>query len=120
MVSLSIPLRCFPKAVLVVAACGGAGAALGTALAMITRTRRPAAIYFWLAVCALTILPLILAWPPADSYDVVLWKGAPDILNNYFDLLRGGVFLLAFPFPFARLGQHGPDEHNADKSGSQE
>ena len=116
MLALSFPLRCFAKASQVTATCAGAGAALGLALAMITRTRRPAAIYFWLAVCVVTILPLLLAWPPADSYDIVLWKGAPDILSNYFDLLRGCVFLVAFPFPFARLGQHRPDEPAADKS----
>ena len=37
----------------------------------------------------LTFFPLVAAWPPGDSFDLTLWRGAPDILNNYFEMLRG-------------------------------
>ena len=117
MLAVSFPLRCFPRAGIVTVVSMCAGAALGLALGMITRTRRPLAIYFWLGICALTVLPLIFAWPQADSFDVVLWRGAPDIFNNYFDLLRGGVYLIALPFPFARFGRHAPDVIHPDESG---
>ena len=105
----SFHLHCFPRACGVAAGSALAGAALGSALAAITRVRRPAAIYFWLAAAATTVLPLLNAWPPADSFDLTLWRGAPDILGNYFDLLRGSAYLLAMPYPFARLGRHAPD-----------
>lgn len=115
LLALSAPLRCFPKAAAVAAVSACAGGGLGLALAMITRTRRPFGIYFWLAVAALTFAPIFRAWPPADSFDVEPWRGAPDILFNYFDFLRGGVYLLAMPFPFARLGLHGPDAAQTDR-----
>jgi hypothetical protein len=76
---------------------------------MVTRTRRPLAIYLWLAASFAAIWPIVSGWPPGDSYDVTLWRGAPEMLSNYFDLLRGGVFLLALPYPFARRGRHSPD-----------
>ena len=116
MLLLSFPLHCFRMAATVAAGSATAGAGLGTAMAMVTRTRRPVAIYAWLAACGLTFLPLLFAWPPGDSFDVTLWRGAPDILSNYFEFMRGGVFLLAMPFPFARFGQHGPDPLPTDKS----
>jgi len=117
--ALSIPLHCYQQAagVTLVSACAGSG--LGFALAMITRTPKPLFIYAWLAAAALTFLPLFRAWPPGDSFDVTPWRGAPDILFNYFDFLRGGVFLLAMPYPFAALGMHGPDPlptENQDRS----
>ncbi len=107
--ALSVPLRCIGRAAAVTLGTAGAGAGLGLALAMVTRTRRPLGIYLWLAAAALTLLPLFRAWPPAESFDLTAWQGAPDILYNYFDFLRGGVFVLAMPFPFAKLGMHAPD-----------
>ena len=109
MLAVAFPLHCFPLAVAVAAVQATAGCTLGLALAMITRSRRPVAIYGWLIACGLTFFLLILSWPRADSLDVVLWRGAPDILSNYFDILRGSVFILAMPFLFGRLGQHEPD-----------
>jgi hypothetical protein len=113
---LSIPLRCFQVAVPIVVVSSLEGAGMGAALAMVTRTKRPLAIYAWLAAAGLTLLPFVLTWPPGDSSDVFLWRGAPDILSNYFDLARGGAFLLAMPFPFARLGQHAPDPLPPDEA----
>ena len=113
--ALALPLLCFTRAaaVALVSACAGGG--LGLALAMVTRTRRPLGIYFWLAAAAVTCVPIFRAWPAADSFDVTPWRGAPDLLYNYFDFLRGGVFLLSMPFPFARFGSHGPDLPRTDE-----
>ena len=108
-VALSVPLRCITLALRVGGVSLLSGAGLGTALAMVTRSRRPVQIYLWLAVAAVTFLPMYRGWPPGDSFDVFPWRGAPEIFYNYFDILRGGVFLLAMPYPFARFGQHAPD-----------
>ncbi|HLJ58020.1 MAG TPA: hypothetical protein VKT77_23480 [Chthonomonadaceae bacterium] len=107
--AVGVPLRCLPIAIEAAAASAGAGFLLGAALAAVTRTRKPLAIYAWLAVAALTLWPLLRPWPAADSFDLTLWRGAPDIFNNYFDFLRGGAYLLAMPYPFARFGRHAPD-----------
>jgi hypothetical protein len=109
MIVLAIPLRCLPRAVGVAAGSSCGGAALGLSLAMVTRTRQPLAIYAWLAAAGLSFYPLFAGWPPADSWDLTPWHGAPEFLNNYFDLLRPAAYLLAMPYPFARLGQHAPD-----------
>ena len=85
------------------------GAGLGTALALITRVRRPLAIYFWLTTAAMTMTPLMNGWPTGDVFNLTLWRGAPDILGNYFDFLRGASYLLAMPYPFAKIGLHAPD-----------
>ena len=114
--ALSIPLHCLGKASAVAIASACAGTGLGLALAMVTRSRNPIAIYIWLAVAALTFIPLFRAWPPADSFDVTPWRGAPEIFYNYFDFLRGGAYLLAIPFPFARLGLHGPDPEKGNRT----
>lgn len=114
------PLRCLTAALGVGAVAAAAGAALGIALAAITRTRRPALIYFFLGLAALTLVPLVHPWPGGDSADVTLWPGAPDILYNYFDFLRGAAYLFAMPYPFARFGRHKPDADEMEtSSGSQ-
>ncbi len=115
---VSYALRCSPTAAPVALVCYGSGTSLGFALAMVTRTRRPLAIYLWLATASVTILPLLFAWPPGDELDVSLWRGAPGILSNYFEILRGAVYLLAVPYPFARLGHHGPDLPPTDPHGN--
>ena len=74
-----------------------------------TRTRRPLGIYACLAAAVLTFWPLLHSWPPADAWDVHPWPGAPPLVSTYFEALRGCLFLLGIPYPFARLGQHGPD-----------
>ena len=116
--ALSLPLHCPVRALMVGGVSLLAGGMLGTALAMITRTPRPLLIYFWLGVAALTFVPLYRGWPPGDALDIFPWRGAPDIVYNYFDILRGGVYLLAMPYPFARLGQHAPDPLPPDKENS--
>lgn len=85
------------------------GFMFGSALALITRTRRPVLIYLYLGVVVLTFVPLFQSWPPGGPWDVRLSPGMPEILLNYLDMLRIGLFLLGFPYPFARFGQHGPD-----------
>ena len=120
--ALSIPLHCGETAAAVALTSAFSGVGLGLALAMVTRTRAPLGIYVWLAMAAVTVIPLFRAWPPADSFDVNPWRGAPEIFYNYFDFLRGGAFLLGMPYPFARLGLHGPDSDRSeplDKSGLQ-
>ncbi len=109
LLSLSIPLRCVVLAMQVGAMTGFAGACMGASLAMTTRTLRPFQIYLWLGATFLTLAPLYLNFPSADENDVHLWKGAPSIASNYFDVLRMGVFLLAIPYPFALLGHHATD-----------
>ncbi len=84
---------------------------MGASLAMTTRTLRPFQIYLWLGAAFLSLAPLYLNFPGADENDVHLWKDAPSIASNYFDVLRMGVFLLAIPYPFALLGHHATDNH---------
>ena len=107
--AFSVPLHCEIKAGTV----GGIslldGALFGLSLAAVTRTRRTRWIYFYLLCAGLTLAPLYLGWPAADADDLTLWRGAPGLLENYFVLLRLALFLLALPYPFARFGQHGPD-----------
>lgn len=113
--ALSFPLHCVGRATLV----GGFslldGAALGAALAMVTRTRRPLAIYGWLAVAALTFWPILAVWPPGGASDVHPGPNAPALASNYFDALRLGLFFLGIPYPFARCGHHAPDTQNSAK-----
>ena len=107
--SLSVPLHCVHKAALV----GGFslldGLGFGLALAAVTRTRRAGWIYFFLLCAVVTLTPLFLSWPAADSDDLTLWRGAPSLFENYFDVLRPALFLLGLPYPFARFGSHAPD-----------
>jgi len=107
--ALSLPLHCMGRA----AEIGGFslldGAALGACLALITRTRRPTAIYLLLAAALLTLWPVCVAWPPGNPEEIHPWRGAPDIVTNYFDALRVCLFLAGIPTPFARLGHHAPD-----------
>lgn len=120
LLALSIPLHCLPRALPVALVCALCGSGLGLALAMVTRTRRPLAIYGYLLVAILTFAPLVVTWPPGDSFDVQRWGGAPEVLDNYFDFLRMGIFLVSIPFPFARFGQHAPDPLPSDKTGPDE
>jgi len=107
--TFSIPLRCVVKAAVV----GGIslldGILFSLSLAAVTRTRSAGWIYFFLLCALLTLAPLYLGWPAADSDDLTLWRGAPDLLGNYFDMLRVALFLFGLPYPFARFGHHGPD-----------
>jgi hypothetical protein len=107
--ALAVPLRCVARA----AEVGGFsllnGFVFGTALAMATRTRRPLYIYLCVGIAFLTFVPLVYAWPPGGIWDVTLQPGMPDIFANYLDLLRIALFLLGFPYPFARFGYHAPD-----------
>ena len=117
---LAFPLRCFPLALGVALSAGTAGTALGAALALVTRTTSPLAIYLLLGAAALTFVPLAHPWPAADSFDVLAWRGAPDIVYGYFDGLRAAAFLLSIPFPFARLGRHTPDAQSAAEERSED
>ena len=107
--ALSVPLRCMASAEIVGGAALGGGALFGLSLAAVTRTRRTSLIYFFLLCAALTLGLLIFSWPPADSELAALWRGAPSLFSNYFDVLRPALFLLGLPYPFARFGQHSPD-----------
>lgn len=106
---VSVPLRCPWPALAIAGAAGSAGGLFGAALALVTRTRRPGFIYLWLLVAAVALAPLTTAWPSFDPSVVNLWPGAPPILENYLEIVRYLVFLLAIPYPFAALGHHGPD-----------
>jgi hypothetical protein len=114
--AVALPLHCPGKAALVGGVALLAGVLLGAALAMVTRTRNPWRIYGWLAVAALTFWPMIVAWPPADPSDIHPWPHAPDIVANYFDILRIALFLVGIPYPFARFGQHAPDPRQDENS----
>lgn len=107
--AVSLPLHCANLAIGVATANFMAGGLFGLFLALVTRTRTPWQIYLFLGLACLTLWPLYRNWPPADYGDLVVPQGAPSILENYFTLLRLSVFLLGLPFPFAALGQHGPD-----------
>ena len=107
--AFAIPLHCVLKAGIVGGVSLVDGALFGLSLAAVTRTRRTGLIYFFLLCAALTLAPLYLGWPVVDSDDLTLWRGAPDLLENYFIMLRLALFLLALPYPFARFGHHAPD-----------
>ena len=85
------------------------GGAFGLALALVTRTQRPFWIYAFLGLALLALWPVCVAWPPADSSEVHLWRGAPDVFSNYFDVLRVVFFVVGTVWPFARFGQHSAD-----------
>lgn len=108
--SMSVALHCTRAACAVSVASLLLGLFAGGMLAAITRTRNPFAIYALIALAALTLWPIFELWPPADSEDIVAWKGAPSLVYNYFDFLRLGVYLVAIPYPFARFGIHAPDK----------
>ncbi|MCW3097079.1 MAG: hypothetical protein JWL77_2697 [Chthonomonadaceae bacterium] len=105
----AIPLGCFVVALRVGGGSLLAGAGLGTALALVTRTRRPWLIYLALALGALTFLPFYFDWPPGDAWDVHPWHGAPPLAYSYLDMLRTLLYLVGIPWPFARFGHHAPD-----------
>jgi hypothetical protein len=107
--SLAAPLRCIEKAILVggVALCSGG--LLGASLAWITRTRNPWLIYLALGIAALCFWPLTAAWPHTEIWDVRPSRTWPRFFYNYLDYLRGILFLVGIPYPFARFGQHTPD-----------
>ena len=105
----SLPLRCAGLAAWVAVVSWGAGKAFGLFLALVTRTHKPVLIYLLLGLAGVTLWPLFQSWPYADAGDVIAWPGAPGFTYQYFALLRPVVFLLGLPYPFARVGQHGPD-----------
>jgi hypothetical protein len=109
LIALSLPLRCVERAAAIGVFSLLDGFVLGTVLALATRTRSPLLIYLCLGVAALTLVPLFYSWPPGGVWDVTLRPGMPEIFFNYLDLLRLALFLLGFPYPFARFGQHAPD-----------
>ena len=109
LMAAAIPLHCLGLAAVVGAGSLVAGCLLGFAMAMITQTRIPLIIYCWLFIVILSFWPLYNGWPRADFWEVHAWPTAPDFVYNYFDLLRGGLFILAFPWVFARLGFHAAD-----------
>lgn len=84
------------------------GAALGTALAFVTRTRRPIAIYAGLVLAVLTLFPLLISWPAAHA-PIWLPPSAAEAADSYLEALRWSLFVLGIPYPFIRLGQHAPD-----------
>jgi len=108
-IALAIPLHCFGLAVQV----GGfyflLGAAQGAMLAFVTRTRKPWLIYLGLGLAAALFWPLFEPFWLNAVFAIRAWHGAPDIVYNYFDILRIALFLLGIPYPYARWGQHGPD-----------
>lgn len=105
----AIPLRCADQALRVGAVALGTGTLFGIGLAGITRTRIPILIYLCLGLVAAASWPLFAGWPPATAADVHPWPGAPELFFSYFDALRAWMFLVAIPYPFARLGYHAPD-----------
>lgn len=107
--TLSVPLQCAAQAARIGGFSLADGFVFGIALALITRTRCPLFIYLALALAVLTFIPLFRAWPPGGPWDVTLQPGMPEIFVNYLDLLRVALFMLGFPYPFARFGQHAPD-----------
>ena len=113
--SLSVPLGCAGRAALVGGFALLDGAVLGLLLAAVTRIRRPILIYLFLGLATLTLWPIIQmwplyhGWPVGDPGRIVAWPGAPELVYSYFDILRGALYLLGMPAPFARYGQHQPD-----------
>lgn len=107
--SLSLPLGCAVRA----AEVGGfallEGAALGAALASVTRTLRPGRIYFRLALAVLALVPFAYGWPGMDAEDLHPRFAAPEIADFYPDALRIFALLFGFPYPFATLGHFAPD-----------
>src|SRR5579871_2176228 len=98
--SLALPLHCGGRAALV-GSCGFLdGGLLGLCLALVTRARRPLLIYLSLGLASLTFWPiwaswpLYHGWPIGDPGRIVAWRGAPDLVYSYFDMLRGTLFLL--------------------------
>jgi hypothetical protein len=105
----ALRLQCLERAAIIAGASLLEGALLGTAMAMITRTRKPLAIYFWLLICLLSLGPLCASWPAGSPWEIHPWPGAPRLVYFYFDMLRMVFFLLGIPYPFVRWGYHAPD-----------
>jgi hypothetical protein len=104
-----LPLH-VPAAMAVVELGGGlCGVLFGFCIAMVTRTRKPAIIYFWLGLAALTLWPVYSGWPYANPAAITVWPGGSTLLYSAFDVMRPGAFIVALVPPFALLGQHGPD-----------
>jgi hypothetical protein len=102
LIASSFEFRCVHAAVEIGVASAVDGTALGVALAFVTWSRRPIFIYVWLAAAIMTFVPQVYGWPEADA-------DLSERADLYLTALRLAVFLLAFPFPFARIGRHGPD-----------
>jgi len=113
--TLSLPLQCAGRAALVGGFALIDGAIAGLCLALVTRVRTAKLIYLALTGAGLTLWPIWQSWPVyrgwpiGDPSQIVAWPGAQAIVYSYFDVLRGCLYLLAIPAPFARFGRHGPD-----------
>ncbi len=108
-IAASLPLGCLLPALTLGSFSLFDGMLLGTALALITRTRLVWLIYLLLALAAFTLWPLFQEWPAGNAWDIHPWQGAPALVYGYLDAERMLLFLLGIPAPFALLGQHGPD-----------
>lgn len=78
-----------------------AGSLFGLTLAMVTRTKPPTLIYFWLSLSLLTLWPIWVGWPAEG-----------ETTSRQFmicEIIRYTLFIFAIPGPFAFFGQHGPD-----------
>ena len=102
--AVSLPLHVGREAALAGSANFVLGALFGLCLAGVTRTRRPLLIYLWLTLACLTIGPLFLSWPLLDNFVLPSERAW-----HYLALLRVCLFVLGLPYPFALVGQHGPD-----------
>lgn len=88
------------------------GALLGLAMAGVTRTTKPTAIYLLVIAGALTAVPMYNGWPaiqPTDMPDSVGYDGPVGRVFTYLDTLRPVMYLLGVLFPYACFGQHAPD-----------
>lgn len=85
------------------------GIVFGALLAGVTRTRRPVLIYGLLLAAAAALWPLYAGWPASPPLAPEMPEGRQELIHNYLDILRIVLFLLAVPYPFARLGFHAPD-----------
>lgn len=113
--AISLPLRVGREAAAVGSANFVLGVLFGLCLAGVTRTRRPLLIYLWLTLACLTLWPLFLSWPLLDSF------GLPsERAWHYISLLRVCLFVLGLPYPFALVGQHGPDPLPDEKQSNPE
>ena len=85
------------------------GIVFGALLAGVTRTRRSVLIYGLLLAAAAALWPLYAEWPATPPLAPEMPEGRQELIHNYLDILRIVLFLLAVPYPFARLGFHAPD-----------
>jgi len=119
----AIPMHCIRPALGIAGVAFVAGVLLGIAMAAITRSRRPTTIYLLLVAAAITAMPLYQDWPSAFAWNMLAYRGPVNRVFNYLEALRPLMYLLGMPFPYAWLGQHGPDsapDGKEPKSGADE